>query len=73
MKELTKETITLAPSIVVRKAKLLREIGAYDSALKILEENKIEFDIYATHMEVNMPSNKPRKYKFTGGKRDANL
>lgn len=45
-----KETTTLVPSIVLKHAKELYKIGSYKSALELLEDNKIEFDIYTDHI-----------------------
>jgi hypothetical protein len=47
MRELLKETTILAPAIVVKKARQLKEAGLFNQALKLLEENKVEFDIYS--------------------------
>jgi hypothetical protein len=52
MKDYLVETAILAPAAVVNKAKELASIGCYDAALKILNNNKVEFDIYTDHMEI---------------------
>lgn len=42
-----KETVILAPKEVINKAKHLKGIGLNESALQMLQDNKIEFDVYS--------------------------
>ena len=44
------ETITLVPKIVAKKAKELFRYGLYDSALEIMEQNKIECKVYTENV-----------------------
>lgn len=41
-----KETATLVPKPVFIKAKELHAKGQYEDALRIIQENRVEFDIY---------------------------
>lgn len=45
------ETITLVPNVVYVKAKELSKLGLYDSALEILEQNKIECKVYSENVD----------------------
>lgn len=44
---LQKETAILVPKKVFEKARELYDVGYYEKALELLQENKIEFDIYS--------------------------
>ena len=43
---LIKETIILVPRLVYKKARELRELGLYRAAIELIEENKIELQVW---------------------------
>jgi hypothetical protein len=49
------ETYTLAPSIVVEKARRLRDAGLYEQALDLLRRNCVEAHVYPTHVDMSIP------------------
>ena len=49
------ETYTLAPSVVVEKARQLASQGLHKQALDLLERNHIEVDVYPTRVEMRLP------------------
>jgi hypothetical protein len=49
------ETYTLAPSVVVEKARRLAAQGLHKQALELLERNHIEVDVYPTRVEMRLP------------------
>lgn len=63
------QTIILVPKVVAQKAKSLVSVGCHKAALKLLEDNRVEFDVYDSHMTVKMgrpnPIQRPkREYHF---------
>lgn len=66
MPSLAKETITLVPKVVLRKAKELFVRKLYSPALELLTENSIQFDVYELEnkMEIRFPEKKRRIYPF---------
>lgn len=66
MSKLIKETVTLAPGVVVEKALYLKNLGMYKQALELLQENCIQFDVYDTRVEAKLPAvaRQSRKYHF---------
>jgi hypothetical protein len=59
------EKYTLAPSVVVDKARKLAEAGLYAQALEVLQRNCVEANVYPTHVEMSIPraSNKNRGFQ----------
>ena len=49
------ETYTLAPSVVVEKARQLASHGLHKQALDLLERNHLEVDVYPTRVEMRLP------------------
>lgn len=48
------ETYTLAPSVVVEKARRLYDAGLYKQALDMLMRNQVVVDVYPTHVEMRL-------------------
>lgn len=49
------ETYILAPSTIVDKARQLASAGLYRQALELLSRNRIEVDVYPTHVDMRLP------------------
>lgn len=63
------ESYTLAPSVVVDKARRLYEAGLYKQALDMLTRNQVVVDVYPTHVEMRLAKemdNKREQDKFVG-------
>lgn len=63
------ETYTLAPSIVVAKARKLAEAGLYTQALEMLQRNCVEASVYPTWVEMSIPRIPERRRGFEKGNR----
>lgn len=55
------DTYVLAPSRIVDKARHLASTGLYQQALELLERNRVEVDVFPTHVEMRLPMEK--KYR----------
>lgn len=71
------ETYTLAPPVVVSKARKLAETGLYAQALELLQRNCVEAKVYPTCVEMSVPRLRKNPGCFkkgnTTGKRKAQL
>lgn len=74
MDELIKETAILVPQVVFKKAKELYNRELYESALEILKDNAIRFDIYENsgRMTVNYPTRQIKQERLIPKKRNKN-
>jgi hypothetical protein len=61
------EKYTLAPSIVVDKARKLAEAGLFQQALEMLQRNCIEARVYPTRVEMGIPRTAERRRGFEKG------
>lgn len=63
------ETYTLAPSVVVSKARKLADVGLYEQALQMLQRNCVEASVYPTRVEMSIPRVPEKQRGFKKGNR----
>lgn len=62
-----KEVYYMAPAVVVSQAKKLRDSELYEQALDLLNRNLVRFDVFPTHIDVQIPTERKKEIEAKKG------
>lgn len=63
----SKEVYYMAPSVIVDQAKKLKNNELYEQALDLLNRNLVRFDVFPTHIDVQIPTERKKEIEAKKG------